>query len=482
MNMKKHLYLVGLLTSLTLITNSCDEEINALKPQQSLDVTGAFISEASSLSTLLGVYSTLQPLEMNGAMPQIFSEFMTDNAAFIGSFPTFQEIRDYNTISTNGNVQGVWQQHYRVVLRSNDVIENIPKVVDAGFTDAERTQFIAEAKFLRALAHFQLVNLFAQPYQLSNGTNLGVPLITTPFTGTVDFVSRNTVNEVHAQIKTDLADAIAGLPDTYSSAVFARGRATKGAARALLGRLNLYRGEWADAATNSLAVLTASTPGYAPAANYTFWTSKNTPEDVFTVQNNNIDNGRTGTGGWASWHRPAANGGRGDMKFSPELIAAYTQEAGDLRYALRSTGVGADAQSGEFTTKWSDAVNNADNSPVIRTTEVILNYVEAKAEQDNAVSQNLIDRMNVLRTRAGLASWTLGTFASKDAFVTAVLNERRKELAFEGHRRMDLLRRNQPLRVGNPSAAFGANKTIMPIPQREVDNNPGLAGQQNPGY
>lgn len=481
--MKKHLYLVGVLASLTLITNSCDDEINSLKPQQSLDVTGAFNSEAASLATLLGVYSSCQPLEMSGGMPQIISEFMSDNASFIGSFPTFQEIRDFNTISTNGNVSGIWQQHYRVILRANDVIANVPKVVDAGFTDAERAQFIAEAKFLRALAHFQLVNLFAQPYQLSGGTNLGVPVIIVPFTGAVDFVSRNTVNEVHAQIKTDLTDAIAGLPDAYSaSSAFTRGRATKGAARALLGRLNLYRGEWADAASNSLAVLNSSNPVYAPATNYTFWTSKNTNEDVFTIQNSNIDNGRTGTGGWASWHRPAANGGRGDMKFSPELIAAYTQEAGDLRYALRSTGVGADAQSGQFSTKWSDAVNNADNSPVIRTTEVILNYVEAKAEQDNAVSQDLINRMNALRTRAGLTAWTLVDFASKDAFVTAVLNERRKELAFEGHRRMDLLRRKQPLRVSNSNAVFGANKTILPIPQREIDNNPGLAGQQNPGF
>jgi len=249
----------------------------------------------------------------------------------------------------------------------------------------------------------------------------------------------------------------------------------------LLGRLHLYRGEWADAATQSKAVLDASSL-YAPAANFSFWTSKNTSEDVFTIQNSSIDNGRTGTGGWASWHRPAANGGRGDCKFSPQLIAAYEQEPGDLRYALKSAGTGADNNPAQFTTKWPDALTNADNAPVIRTTEVLLNYVEAKAEADNAVSQELIDLMNVLRTRAGLSAWSLGDFASKDAFVSAVLNERWKELAFEGHRRMDLLRRGLPLRIGIPNAAFGANKTILPIPQREIDNNPGLAGQQNPGY
>jgi hypothetical protein len=479
--MKKVILCLIILAS-TGIFSSCDEEINALKPQQSIDVSGAFATEAATVSTLLGVYSSCQTLEANGGMPQIISEFMSDNAAFVGSFPTFQEIRDYNSISTNTNVSGIWQQHYRVILRANDVIANVPNVVDQGLTEIERTQYIAEAKFLRALAHFQLVNLFAQPFQVSNGTNLGVPIVTEPFKGIVNFVGRNTVNEVHDQIKLDLLDAIAGLPDSYSSALLTRGRATKGAARALLGRLNLYRGEWSDAATNSLAVLNSANPVYAPAADYSFWTSKNTNEDVFTIQNSNIDNGRTGTGGWASWHRPAANGGRGDMKFSQQLSNAYAQEAGDQRAALSSAGTGADTQPAIFTTKWMDAINNADNSPVIRSTEVLLNYVEAQAESSGVVTQDLIDRMNVLRTRAGLPSWTLATFANKDAFVSAVLNERRKELAFEGHRRMDLLRRGQGLRVGDPAAAFGANKTILPIPQREIDNNPGLAGQQNPGF
>lgn len=478
--MKMKIFKVSLIVAFGVTFTGCGDDIE-LQPQQSLATEQAFLNESNTQSTLLGVYSSAQPLEMNGGMPQIISEFMTDNASFIGSFPTFQEIREYNTISTNGNVQGIWQQHYRVVLRANEIIANVPNVVDPGFTDAERAQFIGEAKFMRALANFQLVNLFAHPFQVADGENLGIPLVNEPFTGDVEFVSRNTVNEVHTQIEQDLIDAIAALPDTYANAISTRGRATKGAARALLGRLYLYRGEWADAAATSLLVLN-NTATYAPAATFSFWTSKNTSEDVFTIQNSAIDNGRTGTGGWASWYRPAANGGRGDMKFSPELTAAYEAEAGDARYALKSAGTGADNLAGNFSTKWPDAVTNADNSPVIRTTEVILNYVEAKAEADDAVSQDLIDRMNVLRTRAGLPAWTLGQFATKDEFVTAVLNERRKELAFEGHRRMDLLRREQPLRAGNPKAAFGADKTILPIPQREVDNNPSLQGKQNAGY
>lgn len=478
--MKTRIFKLYIASLLTLVIVSCDDRIT-LTPQQSLDVSGAFINKSATESTLLGVYSTCQILEMNGGMPQIISDFMADNSSFVGSFPTFQEIRDFNTLSSNANVQGIWQTHYQVVSRANDVIANVPKVAGSDFTAALKAQFIAEAKFLRALAHFQLVNLFAQPYSFSAGTNPGIPLITEPFTGTVKFPSRNTVTEVYTQVIKDLNEAVADLPAAYASALLTKGRATKGSAQALLSRVYLYKGDFANAAINAKLVLDASTT-YAPAANYAFWTSKNTTEDVFTIQNSAVDNGRTGTGGWASWHRPAANAGRGDVKYSPDLIAAYSVEAGDGRYGLKSSGTGADNNPATFSTKWSDAVNNTDNSPVIRTTEIVLNYVESKAEVDNAVSQDLIDRMNVLRTRAGLPTWTLASFASKAAFVDAVLIERWKELAFEGHRRMDLLRRGKNLRSGNPKAAFGADKTILPIPQREIDNNPSLVGKQNPGF
>ena len=93
-----------------------------------------------------------------------------------------------------------------------------------------------------------------------------------------------------------------------------------------------------------------------------------------------------------------------------------------------------------------------------------------------------------MRRRAGLTDWTLLTFTTKQALVAGILNERRKELAFEGHRRMDLLRKGLPLRTSGPTAGISkpcdaaSPKIILPIPQSEIDINPALKGQQNPGY
>jgi len=242
----------------------------------------------------------------------------------------------------------------------------------------------------------------------------------------------------------------------------------------------LYRGEW-DAAAN-MANLVITSPVYVLAANYNFYDG-NTAEDVFSIQMSATDNSRTGSGGWASYHRPAAVNGRGDAPFTADLVNAFLSEPGDKRLEKSDIGKAADGLDKRFTLKFPDAANNADNAPIIRITEIYLNRAEALAEKDG-INQTSIDLMNALRTRAGLPVWDLGTFANKQAFIDAILNERRKELCFEGHRRMDLLRKGKSLRTGALASVSepGDDKIILPIPQREVDINPTLKSQQNPGY
>lgn len=462
--------------TVVISATSCEKKLDLI-PEQSLSGETAFNSEATAQSSLLGVYSTFQLLEVSGALPQVISEYMTDNVEFVGSFPTLQDINNYIQVSDNSSIRDIWAFHYRAILRANKIIAKVPEVEDPSFTNEERSQFIAEAKFLRALAYFQLANLFAQPYQVSNGTNEAVPLILESFEGDVVFPSRSNLNDVHAQIKADLLDAIANsLPLEYSTAAETRGRATIGAAHALLSRLHLYRDEYTDAIREARAVI--ATGKYILAEDYSFYDG-NTSEDVFTIQNSAIDNGRTGSGGWAAYYIPAPLGGRGDAPYSANLVSAYQQEPGDKRFTeLSDVGNAADGISRPYTTKFPDAINNIDNSPVIRITEVYLNLAEALAKNDPGINLEAVGILNDLRERAGLLPRLV--FVNKQALIDAILLERRKELAFEGHRRMDLLRNRMPLRAGVAAAAFGADKTIFPIPFRERDINPSLT--QNPGY
>lgn len=461
----------------TIFLFSCEKELE-LFPEQSLDESVAFSSAAAAEATLNGVYSQAQVLEVFGSSPQIIEDFMSDNTEFVGSFPTLQEIKLYITTSPNVTIQGHWQAMYRVINGANLVVDNVPNVTDPLMTAERAASLVGQAKFLRAIVYFQLVNQFAQPFNLNGGSSPGVPLVLKGFTGEIEFPARATVAEVHNQIVKDLTEALAAVPATY--ATNAKGKATKAACAGYLSRLHLYRGEYSQAASFAQQVL--SFPNYTPAANLNFYNQLSS-EDVFSIINTTTDNPRTGSGGWASYHRPPAQGGRGDCAFTSDLEAVFNAEPGDKRYTELSDMVtAADNVMRRMTRKFPDGATNTDNAPLMRVAEINLTRAEALAET-NGVNQESIDLVNPIRVRAGLPAWDLSMFNSKEALVSAILNERRKELCFEGHRRMDLLRRGLPLRSSGteaPLAQFGADKTILPIPQREIDLNKSLT--QNPGY
>lgn len=472
--MKKIIIAAITLSMGTAFLSSCEDSLE-LQPQQSLSTELAFVDKRSAEGSLIGVYSLAQDLEVFGSVPQTIADYQSDNVEFIGSFPTFQEIFQYNTLSDNGSISTMWRDNYRVILAANAVIKNVPGVVDATFSAAEKAQFVGEAQFLRAIVYFQLLNHFAQPINIGTASGPGVPLVLEPFEGEVELPARATIGEVQLQIKADLEAAAAALPASYSG-VLTRGRATRGAAQGMLARLHLYRGEYSEAANFANQVIGSSV--YSLASDYGFYNSA-TAEDVFTIINTAIDNGATGSGGWASFYSPAEDGARGDCPLSANMLAAFREEAGDRRFLM--TKIGDNGLT--YTTKFPDPVNDADNAPIMRVTEMYLTAAEALAEQ-NGVSQAAIDLMNPLRVRAGLPTWSVSDFATGEALVSAILVERRKELAFEGHRRMDLLRKGLALRpagdVNAAQAAAGQPKTILPIPQREIDLNTNLV--QNQGF
>ncbi|MCP9762789.1 RagB/SusD family nutrient uptake outer membrane protein [Lacihabitans soyangensis] len=470
---------ISILAFLVLANLSCSDRLELL-PEQSLAGSQAFSSAANAEATLRGVYSQTQLLDVFGSGPQIIYDFQADNTDFVGSFPTLQDINAYVTTSPNATLQAYWQVHYRVINAANSVIENVPNIKDPKLTPEISKRLVAEAKFLRAITHFNLLHMFAQPYSVQSGATPGVPLLLTSFTGEITFPARATVAATYEQIRKDLNEALTDLPAVTTPA--SRGRATKGAAAGFLSRLHLYKGEYQLAAdfANQIVGTPAS---YALATNYSFYGATPTAEHIFAIINSATDNGRTGSGGWASYHRPAANGGRGDCAMTASLETSFKKEETDKRYVDLSTMVtAADGQRKRMTLKFQDAANNTDLAPLLRTSEVYLTRAEALAEL-NGINEESLKLVNGIRSRAGLPAWTSTTFTTKEEFVSAILEERRKELCFEGHRKMDLQRRGLPLRTTGPQAAlavFGGQKTVLPLPQREIDLNKSLV--QNAGY
>jgi len=469
---------IAILSALILTGTSCSDRLELL-PEQSLAGSQAFSSVANAESTLRGVYSQTQLLEVFGSGPQIIFDYQADNTDFVGSFPTLQDINNYVTTSPNATLEAYWQVNYRVINAANSVIENAPGVKDPALTPEIAKRLVAEAKFLRSITHLNLLNMFSQPFQVQNGASPGVPLLLKSFTGEIEYPSRATVAACYDQIIKDLNEALTDLPAVSTPA--SRGRATKGAAAGYLSRLHLYKGEFQKAADFANQVITATT-AYSLASNYSFYGAAPTNEHVFVIVNSATDNGRTGSGGWASYHRPASNGGRGDCAMAPSLETSFSTEATDKRFVDLSTFVtAADGQRKRMTLKFPDAANNTDLAPLMRTSEMYLTRAEALAEL-NGINAESLTLVNGIRTRAGLPAWTSTTFTTKAAFISAILEERRKELCFEGHRRMDLLRKGLPLRTSGPTAAlaaYGSPKTVLPLPQREIDLNKNLVQNQS---
>ena len=270
---------------------SCEDQLDVL-PEDSVASNTVFGSFATINGAVVGIYSKNQSGDLNGNV-QLMSDFMADNVAFVGSFPSLQEIDQFETLATNATIDNIWLDGYEVIGAANNIIANLPAVNDVNdLTEADKTKFVAEAKFLRALTYFQLVNLFAQPFQVSGGSNLGVPLVSKPFEGgdISEFqLERSTVNEVHAFIEQDLIDASADLPDDNGV------RAEAGAAKALLARLYLYREEWNNAADFAGQVI--SSGAYSLAAEYDFYDDNSeSPENIFVVVNTPTDGPQEATG------------------------------------------------------------------------------------------------------------------------------------------------------------------------------------------
>ena len=447
---------------------SCEEALQ-LEPEQSLSVEAAFQNETASNASLIGAYSRLQSINVYGSIPQIINDFQADNVSFIGSFPTLQAINNSVVLADNATTEVVFRDHYRAILAANAVIEFVPTVEDAGFSEEERAQLIAEAKFVRALANFSLVNTFAQPYAFQNGESPGIALVTEPSVLESDFIlpARNTVAETYNAIETDLLEAVDDLP----AATNGRVRASQGAANAFLSRLYLYKGD--NQAAAERANLVIADPNYQLATNYDFYDALSS-ETILDIDMSPIDNSRTGAGGWAEYYNPADAGARGDCPYSQDLLDAY--EDGDRRF-LDLHQFNSDS-SLVYTTKFPSVQTNEDNAPVFRLTEMVLNRAEALAKLEApAVSAEAITLVNQLRFRAGLADVEAGDFASSDELISAILDERRKELAFEGHRKLDVLRNGGTIING---LGLGDDQVPMPIPIREIDLGSSLP--QNPGY
>lgn len=454
---------------------SCD--VLTQDPPTALTDTDAFANADRISKSATGMYDQLQNAEFLGGRALIYGDVRSDDtnpAGFFGNVSTF------NMLPNDGIALNAWTGGYRSLYGANYFLQQIAK--NSGKTTPTlEAQYIAEAKFIRGLVYLNLVNIFAQPYNFTaDASHLGVPLqLTAPDVSNAfdpsQNLARSTVKQVYTQIEQDLNDAISGLPETYATAFDKTGRATKDAARTLLSRVYLYKGQYTEAAAMAGTVITGARHALnaSPATPFNPLSYQNS-ESIFSVAMNAADNPNTNNALGQHYGRLR----RADIAVTPYAQIDSTQfRSKDRRRTLLLDPMST--PTNVFTLKYNNA--SFDYVPIARYSEVLLNRAEGLAQTDAGISTEAITLLNTVRRRSlplikAYPNFTVASFASKQALVDAILFERRLELAFEGHRYYDLMRYKR----NSSRVNYGDDKAIFPIPLVDTQQNPNLV--QNTGY
>lgn len=440
------LYKIMLFAMVAALGVACEDQLE-IEPAQSISGDLATASEDNIQNILIGTYEECGQADTYGGSLQMIADLLgsDDQITWGGTFLAPAEIKNRSILPDNGFVTGFWNNAYESINQANLVLDNLDIVT----SDADKKNRIeGEARFLRALNYFDLVQHF------SSGTN-GVPLRTSGISDyAVDLsLNRSDVNSVYDLIISDLTTAYGLLP--ADNGFFA----DKYAAQALLARVYLYQGEFGNARDAAHDVIENS--GHALSSSFAaaFNHDEDNEEDIFAFQVTS----QTGDNDLITFYASEGNGGRGgDITINDEYVALFKDD-NDTRASFFYE---SPENGGRLTSKYT---NQFGNIPILRLAEMYLIRAEGNLEAGTTTGNTPTDDINLIRSRAGAS--TLESVTKED-----ILLERELELAFEGFFIYDV-RRTMGSVAGIP---YDDPSLVFPIPQSEMDTNPAV--EQNPGY
>ncbi len=475
--MKNIFYLITIAS--VALFSSCADFLTA-------ELKGDYTSEnyyktpESATMAVTGIYNSLY----GSNTLWVFGDVASDDAVKggnAGDQADINAINDFTAPSDNGFINTFWQSTYETIARANNAITYIsPMTFDA----ALRNRLVGEAKFLRAYAYFNLVNVYGK-----------VPLKLEPqLTSATINVGLSETSAVYAQIEKDLTDAIAVLPVSYPTET---GRITQGAAYALLAKADLYQQKYSACLTNIQALENLNK--YDLLKNYANLFkggAEDSVEVIFGIRYINSTSVILGNS-LNVWFSPATEGGYYFNAPTQNYVDAFAEKTINNNDDPRlDASIGREGKpwfgNTPFSSSWSEAtgylVKKYDETmPIgstksqstipynaIRFADILLMKAEAINENGGADAvKNAAIAVNRVRGRAGLAPTTAVT---QDNMRTVIQNERRKELGFEFHRFFDLMRWGK----ATAEAALGTDlkwtepRFYFPLPQSELDTNKAL--------
>lgn len=474
MKNKKLIFFIAMI--LTMV--SCTDDFLDKVPQTSMSNELALDSYKNIQLSLNGAYSTLYSANYYGRAFIVIPEIRGTDAKSSVQLSSGRFQSNFNWAETPSGTFPLWNTGYYIISAVNNVLDALEDFEEVGVTEEMINQIRGEALFLRAMVHWDLVRVFGQPYRYAvdqtGEAALGVPYI---FTTEVGEPERNTVAEVYTFALEDLkaAEQIIGDPGRGNvQTAFA----SKETVQALLAKIYLYMGDWQNAADYATDVINSGKFSMLDADNYvsSYASEEASSESIFLVY------GASDDSYWPGFNEIGyilSFDGYGDVAASNGLLDLF--EEGDVRSELFHTTA---ALSSEM---WSKKYNgkpdplNINNIQVLRLAEMYLIRAEAQFNGATVSGTDALDDYNTVRTNRGLDP-------AANVNLAEILDERRRELNFEGNGFWDISRRENSV-IRSPQDVHGTapdeisfpdNRFAFPIPISEMDANPNMA--QNPGY
>ncbi|OQP54312.1 hypothetical protein A4H97_22780 [Niastella yeongjuensis] len=450
----------------------CKKFVEIPPPETQLVTTGVFSNSATATAATTAIYSQMYNNWVSYTISQS-TGLLGDELTGYSTFTPQTQYYENAMVATKAN--GEWSNAYNYIYQANVIITALSN--NTAISTAVVKQLTGEAQFIRAFWHFYLTNCYGD-----------VPLVTTTDYRVNGTMARTPKSEVMQQVVADLRDAQELLSPDFidaSDTVITddRVRPTKWAATALLARVYLYTGDWANAEAQATTVINKTDQfGLEPDLNAVFL--KNCREAIWQLATPlPAYDYNTQDGFYYILFGTPSNANYGSTTLSSQLLNSF--DSADQRKVNWVSSISENGTDYYFPYKYKVSMSPdiTEYTMVLRLAEQYLIRAEARAQQNNLEGAQA--DLNEIRTRAGLPNTTATT---QTDLLAAVLNERQWELFTEwGHRWFDLIRTNNlnsVMRVVTPAKGGSwdpdGHQALYPIPQSDRNSNPHLS--QNTGY
>jgi tetratricopeptide (TPR) repeat protein len=483
--MKKQLKYTFTLFTLSvscLVFSGCKKESVLLNPQPEINIldANAFDTPSRVLGLVNGIYAKVKDPQFYGGKYIMYGDFRGEE--FINrtqNIFTGYDTWGHTLNSSSNEVQNLWGAAYAAINAANVFLKGLSDN-SSKVEPALAKQYEAEAKFSRALCYFALVTIYARPFVADNGASPGLPLRLQAETMTSNNdMARSSVASVYAQILKDLDEGETNLPLTYSNDLLNSTRAHRNTAIALKTRVYLTMGNHAKVMEEAKKIVSETAPFKAATGvqhqlqsdiKVVFSTNYSTTESILSMPMTDL-NSSTGQNA-LGYIFNAAPAGNAEYSLNPSgILGSADWRATDARKSFVTVSGGI-----SYLKKYDKPSPYTDFVPVIRYSEVLLNYAESLAKTGNLVKA--VELLKAVRQRSDPAYvFTSSKTETAEALLNSIWLERRIEFLGEGLRSNDLLRNLLTIPAkGNssltaPAIAPSSPSYTFPLPNSEILTN-----------